>query len=77
MTFELNDLFKLAGMRYFPAYDTPEQWKEKTGVNPERFPNHIRVTQHGKCVWTIKAEDAYQKEAQRIKNNWTAIGVSV
>lgn len=38
-----QNLLKLSGMKFRPAEFTPEEWKQKTGVNPLKFPGMIHV----------------------------------
>jgi len=69
----IEKLSKLAGM-IFHQGETAPFWIGSTGINPEKFVPYIRITD-GRCYWTDKAEQIYQAECQRVKNNFTAIGV--
>ena len=54
----IDALEKLSGMSYRGGMYTPEQWEQKTGVNPERLPPGL-VTITAKyrfCTLTDKSE---------------------
>ena len=65
-----KELFKLSGMKYNQGYFTPEEWKEKTGVNPWDWAYHyINITRRGVCVWTKEAEKLYQAYRRQVSIN--------
>lgn len=70
-----DDLFKLAGMVHAQGSYTPEEWVKKTGIDPRGWPGFISITSNGKCIWTLKAEELYQKYCKQRDDNWKALGV--
>jgi hypothetical protein len=72
----MDNLFKLSGMCFCNGYYTPEEWITKTGTDPRRYPNYIRIDTIGKCVWTEKAERAYKSHRETVWHNWHVLGIA-
>lgn len=70
-----NELFLLSGMIYKQGYYTPQEWERKTGINPLRFGEYIKVNKSGLCIWTDKAERLYKSYQAQATRNWNALGI--
>jgi hypothetical protein len=68
------DALKLAGMEHRGGYYPPEYWREKTGVNPNQFPDYF-ITRGGNCQVTDKFRRDYQAHLNNVKSDWHAIGI--
>jgi hypothetical protein len=56
---EMNSpAWKLSGMQYRGGYYTPEEWKEKTGVNPRNYPEYFTVNRAG----TVSVTDKFRRD---------------
>lgn len=71
----VEELAKLAGMKYCSYSYTAEEWVAKTGVDPRTF-KEIDIRENGLCGWTKRAEELYQQRHTTTHNNWTALGVN-
>ena len=73
----LENLLTLSGMKYKSGYFTPEEWQQKTGINPRTLPGYIAITPNtGLCIWTDKAERAVEAHHAQTINNWHALGIA-
>jgi hypothetical protein len=72
---DISGLLKLSGMIYRQGYFTPEEWAQKTGVNPLAWAGFISV-RHGFCFWEPTAEKIVRARDEAVNCNWIVLGVS-
>lgn len=69
-------LAKLSGMSFAQGEYTPEQWKQKTGVNPSDFPKDIiDIGKWNTCYMTKKGCDICKAYFGNTKYNYNALGI--
>ena len=71
----IDELEKLSGMIYKNEYYTPGEWKNKTGVDPRKYPEYIKINKNNLCLWTQKAEELHKTYLNCTKNNWNSLGI--
>lgn len=70
-----NGPCKLAGMEYHGYKYTAEEWEEKCGVNPNKWPQYFRATKTGLMAITKEFKETYAAYINNHKHNLAALGI--
>ncbi len=67
---------KLAGMVYHQG-KSPEYWLQLTGVDPLVVPE-VEIKKSGNkiyCYWGTRAQRVWANSRDRVRSDWTALGI--
>lgn len=73
-TILLNKLIRLSGMAYKSGWYTPQEWEQKTGIDPLSIPQKYIDSRYGLCLWTKEAEKVVKMSYAQVERDWNSIG---